>query len=250
MASFPWRRGLQALVTRPREEAETLAAALAARGIGTLIEPMLDIQFRSAVASDLFGVQAVLCTSGNGVRALARASAERLVPLFAVGDATAARTRDEGFATVASAGGDVGDLVRLVSERLEPRAGKLLHACGTAVAGDLVGRLRAQGFTAERLELYEARAATALSGPAADALRCGDLDIALFFSPRTAAIFVGLASDAGLDRSCATVMALSISAAVDEAVAILTWRERLVAVRPSQAALLDALDARLASRPV
>jgi Uroporphyrinogen-III synthase HemD len=97
MASIASRRGLQALVTRPREEAEKLATALAARGIETLIEPMLQVHFRSAASPDLTGVQAVLCTSANGVRALARASAERRLPLLAVGDATAERAHAEGF---------------------------------------------------------------------------------------------------------------------------------------------------------
>ncbi len=48
MASIASRRGLQALVTRPREEAEKLAAALAARGIETLIESLIEVHFRAA----------------------------------------------------------------------------------------------------------------------------------------------------------------------------------------------------------
>src|SRR5271170_4684371 len=112
MASIAWRQGMRALVTRPREEAEALATALSARGVGALIEPMTQIHFRDA-RPDLTGVQAVLCTSANGVRALARAAAQRTIPLLAVGDATAAWARTEGFAVVASASGDVADLVRL-----------------------------------------------------------------------------------------------------------------------------------------
>src|SRR5438067_9042653 len=99
------RRPLCALVTRPRAEAEGLAAALDARGIAALIEPLLDISYRDAPPPDLAGVQAILCTSANGVRALARLSEDRAPPLFAVGEATAARARAEGFARVESAGG-------------------------------------------------------------------------------------------------------------------------------------------------
>src|SRR5271167_936074 len=141
MVSIACRRGLQALVTRPREEAETLAAALAARAVEALIEPLMEVDFRWTVPPDLAGVQAVLCTSANGVRALARACAKRRLPLLAVGDATAAWARAEGFTAVASAGGDAADLVRLAAARLDPRGGRLLHVCGDAVAGDLVGDL-------------------------------------------------------------------------------------------------------------
>src|SRR5689334_15169636 len=136
-STSPGRFGLRALVTRPREDAIELAAALAARGIEPVIEPLIDVHFRTEPALDLAGAQAVLCTSANGVRALARLSAERALPLFAVGDATAARARAEGFAAVASAGGNVDDLARLVRERLRPEAGRVVHVAGSAVAGDL-----------------------------------------------------------------------------------------------------------------
>src|SRR5712692_4630026 len=125
--------GLSALVTRPRAEAGSLAEALAARGIAAIIEPLLDIHYRSAPSPDLAGVQAILCTSANGVRALARLAEERAVPLFAVGEASAARARAEGFARVESAGGSVGDLARLARELLCPAAGRLLHVAGRAV---------------------------------------------------------------------------------------------------------------------
>jgi uroporphyrinogen-III synthase len=248
MASIASRQGLQALVTRPREEAEKLAAALAARGIGTLIEPLMEVHFRAAAWPDLTGVQAVLCTSANGVRALARASVERRLPLFAVGDATAERAHAEGFSSVASAGGDAADLVRLAAAQLDPREGRLLHVCGSAVAGDLAGDLRGRGFAVERSILYEARPIAALSPAATDAIRSGVVDFALFFSPRTAAIFVRLVDDAGVASGCRTIAALSISITADAALASLPWRERRIADRPEQRALLVALDRLLAER--
>src|SRR5882757_8597644 len=103
MSMMPSRLGRRALVTRPRAEAAALAEALAARGIEAIVEPLLDIHYRDEPAPDLAGVQAVLCTSANGVRALARLSRGRKVPIFAVGEATAARAREEGFARVESA---------------------------------------------------------------------------------------------------------------------------------------------------
>lgn len=225
-----------------------MAALLAARGVEALIEPLMEVRFRAVAAPDLTGVQAVLCTSANGVRALARASGERRVPLLAVGDATAARARAAGFAAVASAGGDAADLARLAVMRLDPRDGRLLQVCGRELAGDLVGALRARGFTVERSILYEASPIAELSTVAIEALRANAVDFALFFSPRTAAIFVRLANNAELAARCATISALSISAAADAALGELRWGERRIAERPDQAALLAALDDLLAER--
>jgi len=204
---------MRALITRPREESEALAAALAARSIEALVEPLMEVHFLAPATLDLWGVQAILCTSGNGVRAVARASRERGVPLFAVGDATAARARAEGFAAVESAGGDVTDLIRLVAARLRPEEGALLHVAGNVVAGDLAAALSERGFTVERNILYEARPVASLSTIAVSALRSEAIAFALFFSPRTAAVFARLAGDAGVADRCGRITALSISAA-------------------------------------
>jgi uroporphyrinogen-III synthase len=242
-AADPSRPGMRALVTRPREEAALLAEALAARGIAAIIEPLLDIRYCDPGSPpELDGVQAVLCTSANGVRALARLTPERAVPLFAVGDATAARARAEGFADVHSAGGAAGELVELASRYLRPGAGRLLHVAGSTVAGDLAGALRGRGFAVGRLVLYEARPVGALSTATVRALAAGTVDVALFFSPRTAAIFVRLAAQAGIADALRHVAAISISAAADAALDPLRFRERLVAERPDQPALLAALD--------
>jgi uroporphyrinogen-III synthase len=238
----------RALVTRPRTEAQSLTAALASRGIAAVVAPLIEIHYRDGVAVDLADVQAVLCTSANGVRALARASRERRLPLFAVGEATAACARNEGFAVVASAGGDVGALVRLAAARLRPQDGRLVHAGGSDVAGDLVGALRGQGFDIARAILYEARPIGSLDPALVAALRAGEIDFALFFSPRTGAVFARLAAAAGIAGCCGAIAALSISAAADIQLAGLPWRERRIADRPTQAALLDTLDRLLAAR--
>jgi uroporphyrinogen-III synthase len=243
------RRGLCALVTRPRAEAESLGEALMARGIGALVEPLLEIRYRDVPPPDLAGVQAILCTSGNGVSAFARLSRERSVPLFAVGAASAARAHAAGFARVASADGKIGDLVRLIGERLRPDAGQLLHIAGSEVAGDLVGQLRARGFAVERAVLYEARPAAALSAATIRAFDAGAIDFALFFSPRTAAIFVRLAAGAGIaEAAMRQVSAVSISAAADAALEPLPFRDRWIAERPDQPSLLAKLDRLVAMR--
>jgi uroporphyrinogen-III synthase len=238
----------RALVTRPQEEAVSLAAALARRGIDAVIEPMIEVHFRTTAAPDLTDVQAILCTSANGVRALARLIVERDRPLLAVGDATALRARAEGFTNVASAGGSIVDLVLLAGARLCPESGRLLHVAGEVVAGDLAGALRKQGFTTERIVLYDAQPVAALSPSTMRALRRGEIDFALFFSPRTATIFVGLATCAGLAEFCPMITTVSISRAADAALSALPWRDRRVAQKPTQAALLDQLDRLLGER--
>jgi uroporphyrinogen-III synthase len=230
---------MRALITRPRAEAERLAALLAPLGIAAVVEPLIAVSERAVEAPDLGGVQAVLCTSANGVRALARASAERSVALFAVGDATAARARAEGFRHVESAGGDVEDLAYLVSRRLKPQGGRLLHVAGSEVAGELAKSLADGGFAVERMVLYEAQAAEAISPGTAVLITGGKIDFALFFSPRTAAVFARLVEAADVADGLHGTTAVSISAAADAMLADLPFRARLIAAAPNQAALVE-----------
>ena len=240
---------MNVLVTRAEGDAEKLAARLGERGYESVVENLLTIRFRPeaarGIAPFLDGVQALLFTSANGVRAFAAASARRDFRAFAVGEATAAAARAAGFAEVTSAGGAVDDLAKLVIVRLKPKAGALFHAAASVTAGDLQGLLEAAGFTVRRAVLYEAAESERLSDPTRAAIARHEIDAALFFSPRTAAAFVRLA--AGLEEGCKHMVAVALSSAVAERVALLPWRRIAVAAAPNEAALLAALDSSMAA---
>jgi uroporphyrinogen-III synthase len=229
---------LRVLITRPRDEAQGVARELAVRGIDSAVEPLLVIVLRPAAALRLDHVQAVLLTSANGARALARTTDRRDVAILAVGAATARAARAEGFARVESAEGSVATLADAARARLNPVGDPLLHISGADVAGDLAGDLARAGFAVERQVLYDAVAAPALSAETADGLRQGLFDAVLLFSPRTATTFVSLLRQAGMEQAAARMEALCLSPAVAAAARGLPWRRVRVAGRPSQEALL------------
>ncbi len=239
---------MKVLVTRAEDDAEKLAAHLAARGYESMIESLMTIRFRSEAAPGLApfldGVQAVLFTSANGVRAFAAATARRDFRVFAVGDATAGAAREAGFADTISAGGAVEDLAKLVIGRLKPKDGALFHAAAGVTAGDLQGLLEAAGFPVRRAVLYEAVPSERLSDATRQAIARREIDAVLFFSPRNAATFVRLA--AGLEEGCKHMTAVALSPAVAEKLAPLPWRRVAIAAAPHEAALLAALESSMA----
>lgn len=233
---------MRALVTRPKEDSEGVARALAQRDLEVMIEPLLDIAPVEGARLDLDGAQGILVTSANGIRALARLYPGRDLAVWAVGDSSARAAREMGFEQVDSAGGDVDTLAELVASRVDPKAGALLHAAGTVVAGDLSGRLSALGYEVRRQVLYQAVTATRLSPALLEALTTGSLDLALFFSPRTARTFATLAIAAGVQGSLAAIAAYGLSANVSAELAQLPWRALRQASEPTQASLLAAID--------
>src|SRR5579863_7173398 len=238
--------GVIVLVTRPLEQSQALAERLLARGHQALLFPLLRIEpigdASTLLSPALEGAQAILFTSVNGVRAFTAASPRRDLPVFAVGQQTAAVAAEAGFHTVEAAGGDVASLAALVADRLRPDAGALVHGAGETTAGDLVGTLGERGYQVRRVTLYRAIAADAIAPDAATALHAGTIGAALFYSPRTAAIFAALIRAANLKATLATISALALSPAVATALTGLPWARVLTAQAPSEQALLDALE--------
>ncbi len=241
------------LVTRPAEEAERLVVALDGIGCGALLAPMLEIAVVTpSPVVPTAGVQAYLITSANGARALAAALGPaprgRDIPVYAVGEASAAASRHLGFTAVEAAGGDVAALATLIDEHCDPKFGRLVHAAGSVVARDLQGMLEVKGFAVDRIVLYDAVPARGLVPEIAAALGGGRLHAVLFFSPRTAETFVTLAKQAGCAGAAVGLAAVCLSASVAQVAQALPWRRIVVANRADQSALIEALASVLADQ--
>ena len=238
---------LRALVTRPAEDAAETAARLAEMGIEPVIAPATRIERLARPPLALDGVQAVLATSRNGVRALAGATEAREIPLLAVGDATAALAREAGFRSVASASGDSGDLARLAARMLDPGGGRLVHAAGAAAGSALCRALACKGFAAAPEILYRSLPAP-LPGGARALLATGGIALALFFSAGAARGFAETLTRDGAQARCGRIAAICLSDRVAEAAAALPWRIVRRAARPDLASLLAAIPAALEDR--
>jgi uroporphyrinogen-III synthase len=218
---------MRVLVTRPLEDGAETARQLTAMGHDALLAPLLTVRIHTGQELALAGVQAVLATSANGVRALAARTPLRDIPIFAVGPQTAEAARQAGFIRVRSADGDAAALADAVPDWARPDAGALLHAAGEEGSGWLAPTLTGRGFQVRRELLYRVDAAAGLPPATIHAFEQG------------ARVFADCVARAGL--SMAGVIAVCISAGTASALADLAFAEVRVAHAPNQAALLDCL---------
>jgi uroporphyrinogen-III synthase len=96
------------LVTRPHPDNEATSESLRARGHVVLLAPVLKFEPVAFRAESETSYSAVIVTSANAIRAVAPQLPDLgllELPLFAVGEHTAAAGRDAGFAEVIVAGG-------------------------------------------------------------------------------------------------------------------------------------------------
>ncbi|WP_404423186.1 uroporphyrinogen-III synthase [Thalassospira australica] len=231
------------LNTRPETDSQDLEAALLARDYRLLSAPMLRIEFPACPNGlDLAGVQALIFTSANGVRAFARQNSDRHYPALCVGDATAHMARRAGFTDIQSANGDIEDLAGLIARHIDPKRGVLFHPAARKVAGDLGELLRGRNFDIRRQTVYDAVPSDRLPDDVITAIAAHHIDAVLFFSPRTAESFVKLIERHKLEKDLVDTRAICLSKAVQDRLDVLTWHKTEVAKYPTQEYLLSALD--------
>jgi len=208
-------------------------------GLMPILAPVLEIVGTPVRLPWPEQVGAVLVTSGNALFALASGYHE--ISMFAVGDATAERARAAGFRRVTSAAGDAEALAKLVAQSLRPSAGSLLLATGRGQGKSLADALRQAGFAVVRRVVYAAEPVRRLPDTVAAALRAGDIDAALFFSPETAIQFVRLVRQADLAMLVSGSEAVAISRRTGMALEALPWRRIRIAAKPNQDEMLALL---------
>lgn len=228
------------LITRPQPDAGRLAKRLREKGELTLIDPLLKVEFIN-LQLNLKGVQAILVTSLNGIRALAHANPERGHLLYTVGPGSANEARSLGFKNVKYASGNIQGLTEKIKQELSPFKGKMIYVCGDVVRGDIVGELKSQGFETERYMMYRTKEATTFKVKTLKAFKAGEISLILFFSPRTVDIFVKLLQKSSLNSVCQSISALCLSIAVKDRLKDLHWKSIQVPERPSQIALLKLI---------
>jgi uroporphyrinogen-III synthase len=227
------------LLTRPLPDAERTAAVLCVRGHSVVLAPLLHVQ---PIANAEIGAgpwAAVLVTSANAAHAISLHREHKLlveIRAFAVGERSAEAVHAAGFASVASADGNVNDLAGVVAARLQPPA-RLLYLAGEERSGDLAGALRAKGFEVETVAIYRMVAAEQLPQPAADALESG-LDGVLHYSRRSAEAYINAARHSDILTKALGPTHYCISTQVAEPLTAAGATMVTIAPRPNEAALL------------
>lgn len=237
------------LVTRAEPDALKLRATLEDMGHEATVEPLLTVAYEEDPVIDLEGVQALIATSRNGVRALRNhpaRSAAVSIPLFAVGRATADEARALGFETVITGAGNAEALMNHIVSVVDPAAGLLLHLAGDRLASDLAGDLEAQGFRVLEVVVYRTVAAKSLSDDTVEQLAMGEIDGVLLLSPHTATVYASLVRKHGLQSVVRAMTHFCLSEAVARRLEPLGRLDVDVAAAPSLKEVLASVAERAA----
>ena len=215
------------LITRPAEDNAALAGKLAALGIEAISSPLTVIE-RQAYAVPATAPEGILLTSRHAAYACADF---RDVPLYVVGAQTAEAAKAQGCRDIRTVAADAAQLLSQI-----PPIRRLVYLSGEHIRFDFATAL--PHTQVERIVVYAAHAAEALTPEAVTALHDGSLKGVAFYSPRSAAIFHRLA--AGVDTSALTAYCLS-PAIAETCREPGKWRHAETAEQPDQEAMLHLL---------
>ncbi len=227
---------MRVLVTRPEPDASMTKAALEAAGLEAVVSPLMTISFEPVEDLGPGHVQAIIVTSRNAVRSLARSPVlQGLInlPVFAVGPRSAQDAHDLGFHGVMEGPGTAAELPELIVSHSDPAGGKLVHFAGYKLAFDLESALKDRGFQVQTERCYQAQSAEQLTPMTEDALRSRHLDAVLLMSPEASRTYVRLISSHGLEAEAADVACVCISKATADALKPYKLKAIRVAERPN-----------------
>ncbi|WP_315811886.1 uroporphyrinogen-III synthase [Bradyrhizobium sp. SZCCHNR2028] len=240
------------LVTRPAPDNERTASALRARGFEVLLAPMLRFEPVALPPDAGHDAAGVIVTSSNALRAVApqlRGSALLRLPLFAVGDRTAAAAREAGFTQVISAAADATALRDLIADSgvvVDAKA-TLLYLAGADISRDLASELAERGFDVVTQTVYRMAPVAALPRDVCAAFAANRIEAVLHYSRRSAAAFVAAIRADGVEISALAVPHGCLSANVAEVLREAGATQVTIAAHPDENDMLEGLTRALRS---
>lgn len=222
-------------LTRPQEDSEALATELAARGIPSIIAPVLSISPRTG--TDLGDKpDGIILTSRHALAALPKDW--RTLPVYAVGSSTAKAAHEAGCTDVSNGGGDALALAAYIVEQEKPGQ-TLVYLRGEEVRVDLETLLAVKKITVRSVIVYEAKAAS-LTPRIVKAIKQGKISGVAFFSARSADVATELMEEAGLAAKAKEMEAFCLSLAVADAAGS-GWGTLKVAEKPTGESMIKLI---------
>lgn len=242
---------MRALVIRSAERAAETARRLEACGIEAVPLPLSEpVSTGASLPGEAF--DGIILTSRNAAPFLGDSRVSRLLPVFAVGEASAAAARDLGFADVRTGNGDAAALAGLIAKTCRQQQGgrriRLLYPAAVQRAFAMKEALHRDGIDTLLVEAYRMKRIDPGREVLAAALTKTANGLHLFHSALSAAHFTELTSRYGLDRMLGGVTALAISDKTSHRLPMEQYRQVIVVKSPDEDAMI-ALAAEFARKP-
>lgn len=188
--------------------------------------------------------QAVITSSGNGIRALADSTDKRDFLLFVVGPQSARLAESLGFTNLKVAAGSGKALVGFIHRTIKPTDKPLVYFRSDVVQVPIGRELKKSGFrTIPRLAYETKPTKTFPDNVLEEFAKPTPPEVAVFMSIRTYRLFSNAVEKCGLGDKTKSMTAIAISNAVADFVRERHWKNVITAKETSAASIVDSIAA-------
>ncbi len=185
------------IITRPLEESNQTVTSLSAIGYDCLIEPILSFSVRTNSKSQVIkslkeNLSAIIITSKRALFTLVKFSINFELPIIIVGQENALYAKKNGFSNIINISQDSIELVNFIISNYNTKGTNFLYLSAAKVSGNIKENLILAGYNIKRLPIYEMTASKELSQQTINKILSQQIHGILFYSQRTAKIFINL----------------------------------------------------------
>jgi len=180
------------LLTRPLEDCSEMILKFRSLGHQVSHLPLLKINKINYEVINFIDYKGIIFTSANAVKFLETKKIDKKILCFCVGNATENKARSIGFQNVIAAEGNVENLIELVLQNFDPKAGKLIYICGETISVDLDQKLIKEGYNIKRIINYRTYHNEKLNKNFIEALKLNMPDMVYVYSQNSALSFLKL----------------------------------------------------------
>lgn len=229
------------LITRPEPDAKNSAMRFEKAGFNVVAEPILKIEpliQANESAIDKESYEALLITSRNAIR-IATPIIAKDTPILCVGSKTMAVIREFGFENVTHIEGNSDDLANFISKNYSKKIKKMLWLCGKHHNSAFLSQLETNGYKIEQKIVYQANATDHLSAKLVQRMQNRAIDGVLFYSKRSAQMFLDFVKEAHILDTLNSIYAFSLSSDIAQSLNNYDFKNNLHSASQSEDSLLE-----------
>lgn len=212
-------------------------------GYSVTIEPILEI-IPVRFQKDIFKwSKAFIVTSKHASSQIANFKGiDKSIPIYTIGSGTAESLIVEGFTNVHIATVAAKSLLDLIQNKQKLADGLITYLSGWNITQDLAHFLAMNGYKAQRVVCYKALQSQKLSPLTHELIKRKEIDCILFMSGRTADAFCNICNNNGLSKHLKSIIAVTMSEEIGNAIRKQKWQDIKVAKHPSTEAILETFS--------
>ena len=207
------------LLTRSIRQSNELKKKINLKNFNFINCPMLKIKPIKITKNEIKEIKtadALIFTSSNAVNISRKYLYSFSNKVFCVGDDTKTACLKNNIKNVFSSDGNVYDLIKLITKKIQSRSKKLVYISAKQTAVNLSLILKSKKFDVKKIIVYKAEKIKTIQRPILDLIKSNKINFVTFFSKKTAFAFNQLVLRYKLQKYLLRMECISLSNSIEK----------------------------------